>query len=311
LLAAVIEPALTGDGAEITLPGAPVPTSGDSTERTPLSKSEEVQAWLQEIRLAQYFDRFMEEGVDEMDFVLNLEEEDIEMYQAFMLTNEHREAFGTAIKVLKGEELPSAAPVFAEGGGDGANSDGAAADHVAAPIPERAPLSKSEEVHAWLQEIGLAQYFDRFMEEGLDEMDFVLDLEEEDIEMYQAFMLTNEHREAFGTAIKVLKGSFSFDFETQDGSGFEKTINVSTSVSELLMKRGDHLQQALGVTMKHTNGAVTISAKDEVIVQIALSRVRSIAANPSAFLEELQRNKIHVFIVRITTVCFDNYSFDI
>jgi hypothetical protein len=138
-------------------------------------------------------------------------------------------------------------------------------------------------------------------------MEFVLDLEEEDIEMYQAFMQTNEHREAFSTAIKVLKGINAGATNNGGSSSFEKTIDVSTSVSELLMKRGDHLQQTLGVTMRHTNGAVTISAKDENIVQIAVIRIRSIAANPSAFLEELQRNKIHVFIVRITTVWFDNH----
>jgi hypothetical protein len=41
---------------------------------------------------------------------------------------------------------------------------------------------------------------------------------------------------------------------------------------------------------------LTISAEYDVVVQIALERIRSIAADPEAFKQELQRMKIHVFI---------------
>jgi hypothetical protein len=84
--------------------------------------------------------------------------------------------------------------------------------------------------------------------------------------------------------------------------GFEATVDV-TSAAELLMKRGRHLQEELGVTMKYTNrtGAgqvcmLTISAEFDYAVQIALGRIRSIVADPVAFERELQQHKLHVYI---------------
>jgi hypothetical protein len=156
----------------------------------------------------------------------------------------------------------SAAPFFADGGGAGASRDGAAADYTA-PLPEQAPLSKSEEVQAWLEGIGLAQYFDRFMEEGVDEMEFVLDLEEEDIEMYQASMLTNRHREAFSTAIKELKGSRkslpTLGKVEVDASHFAEVYENCLNAMNLLTP---HQQQKLNECLEEGAGRVPIIKQD-------------------------------------------------
>ena len=139
-----------------------------------------MHAFLTQCGLSKYYDALYNYGIDDLDFLLEIEAFDMEYVSMSKVDQK------TLLAAIAGGDTSGAAPAEE----DGATSTTAVGSGgtVGMPATETpatlaaAGAQKGDAMHAFLSKCGLAKYYDVLYKYGIDDLDFLLEIEHFDME---------------------------------------------------------------------------------------------------------------------------------